>query len=102
MERHEVLEGLKALRLHGMASALEAGVTTGIKGGRGRGGGPECGRPRAGGLRGRATGWPFPAAVAGNDIPRPAARHSMGSFQPMPACFTPPMIASTEISTFSP
>lgn len=31
MERHEVLEGLKALRLHGMASALEEAVSTGIK-----------------------------------------------------------------------
>ena len=34
MERHEVLEGLKALRLHGMASALEEAVATGIKRGR--------------------------------------------------------------------
>lgn len=34
MERHEVLEGLKALRLHGMASALEEAVSTGIKRGR--------------------------------------------------------------------
>ena len=34
MERHEVLEGLKALRLHGMASALEEAVSAGIKRGR--------------------------------------------------------------------
>lgn len=34
MERHEVLQGLKALRLHGMASALEEAVSTGIKRGR--------------------------------------------------------------------
>ena len=34
MERHEVLEGLKALRLHGMASALEEAVSSGIKRGR--------------------------------------------------------------------
>lgn len=34
MERHEVLEGLKALRLHGMASALEEAVSGGIKRGR--------------------------------------------------------------------
>ena len=34
MERHEVLAGLKALRLHGMASALEEAVSTGIKRGR--------------------------------------------------------------------
>ncbi len=34
MERHEVLEGLKALRLHGMASALEEAMATGIKRGR--------------------------------------------------------------------
>jgi len=34
VERHEVLEGLKALRLHGMASALEETVSSGIKRGR--------------------------------------------------------------------
>ena len=31
MERHEVLAALKSLRLHGMASALEEAVSTGIK-----------------------------------------------------------------------
>lgn len=34
MDRPEVLEGLTALRLHGMASALEEAVATGIKRGR--------------------------------------------------------------------
>ena len=49
----------------------------------------------------RATALVPPAARAGSEMPRPAARDSMSIFHPSPAPAGPPMIASSSFTTTS-